>query len=74
MQRFCFYISDTMHTHHIVGAGGGATSAARSVANAGRMPLDQARQVLNIESRVPLSAEDVNKNFMKYYEANDPEK
>ena len=38
------------------------------------MPMDQARQVLNIESRLPLSAEDISRNFTKYYDANDPER
>jgi hypothetical protein len=56
----------------VLPAGGG--SAASSVASVGRMPLDQARQILNLESKAPLVREDIMRAFTKYYEANDPDK
>ena len=51
--------------------GGGA--AARTAAQAGRMPSDQAREVLQV-ARGPLRRDEIMAQFAKYYEANDPDK
>ena len=52
-------------------AGGG--QAARAAAQAGRMPSDQAREVLQV-GKGALTKEEIMTQFTKYYEANDPEK
>ena len=54
--------------------GGSASHAARSVSTAGRMPLDQARQILNLEPRGVLARDDIMRSFTKYYEANDADR
>jgi import inner membrane translocase subunit TIM16 len=52
-------------------AGGSHVSKAASTA---RMPIKQARQILNLEGKDDLTLERVNESFQKYYEANDPDK
>ena len=51
--------------------GGGA--AARAAAQAGRMPSDQAREVLQV-AKGAINKEEVMAQFAKYYESNDPDK
>lgn len=55
-------------------AGGGAQTAAnavRSAVSGGKMPLDHARAVLNVEKGA--AAADVEAQFYKYFQANDPD-
>jgi import inner membrane translocase subunit TIM16 len=57
-------------------AGGGANaaaSAARSAVMGSRMSVEQARAVLNVGEKGAYAAADVNAQFDKYFEANDPD-
>lgn len=54
------------------GGGSAGTAARGAVTGGSRMPLDQARQVLNLEKA--FTREDVAAQFEKYYASNDPDK
>lgn len=51
----------------------GGTNAAKNAMSGSRMPLDQARQILNIEKN-EVTLEKINEQFNKYYLMNDPDK
>ena len=52
----------------------GVPAGGSAVAMAGRMSLEQARSIMNLEAGSPIVKEDVLRQFDKYYAANDPEK
>lgn len=51
----------------------GGASAAKSAMSGSRMPLDQARQILNLEKN-EVTVEKITEQFNKYYLMNDPDK
>ena len=59
-----------MQAYTLAKAGGGA--AARTAAQVGRMPSDQAREVLQVAKGV--SREEIMAQFARHYEANEPDK
>jgi hypothetical protein len=52
----------------------GGAQAAKSATAGSRMPLDQARQILNFEKGELVTAERVLEQHTKYYATNDPDK